>query len=305
MLDRIDGLGKLLAFLFQCPARTFLPFLRYRFGCRYLKLAGNFLWPVAALHVAILARQSLPHEIVYAPLRLLPPFNALEANQAFFTSQDKGLPDREVIAFLAFGAAFVLVSLGHFAQVRISRWRKTDPTYTRFWGLSRLSRLPGVRNLPPAVVQERVEPAFLVLLGFGLCATVPVFGMYLMAGGVSYGVSEFVAWHRSRGRELDARDALVRADFTKADHEAARKHHAAQATRRKTALSPQTLVRIQETPHALLALTPEETADARAELGGARFARLCDQLGPNEQQAVRDRMSRVRPARSRKTKKTA
>lgn len=264
-------------------------FLRHSFGRRAFSLFHSLLVPFLVLQAAFWVRLYLPREVVYAPLRLIPPFNADPANQALMESPAQAMAESEVLFFLAFILLFVLFALGHYLRLTLARWRKTDPVNTRFWGESWLGRLPGFRRLRHSVLHCALEPAFVFALGYGFCAVAPAFGMYLMGSAIVLAIEHASVWRTVKRQELDARDALVNAEVQRGHHEAAQAYWTRAEQRATSAISASQLARVQKNPQALLPLSVEETRAACEALGSEAFEELVDRLAPEAQEEIHSR----------------
>lgn len=293
-----EYLAALVGLLFQVFSPHFWPFFRYGYGRRHYRLVANVLFPLVLIGLGVVARAAVPQYIVYAPLRILPPFNWDPEYRLLIHSSETRLPLADGLFFAGFAVLFLVFSSFHYVKLVKSRWRNTDPTYTYFWGHSWLARFPSFGRLELKTLQARIEPAIVFVLGYLLCAVAPAFGMYLMAGGIVFALDEAVVWGISAERQLDARDALHRAAIVQHRHRAARDHQDRVAQTRAGALSTTVLARIQKNPHALLALTPDETRAAHQQLGSERFSELCNQLPPEAQEEIYGRFIGLAAARA-------
>lgn len=280
-------LSKFLGFLFQTSAALFRPFFRYRFGRRYFELGSGIVLPFLLIVLAVLVRSALP-QITYPPLALFFPWE-----QVAPLINAPMLHPRETTYFSVFAVLFLAVAFLQYVGLWISRLRRLDNPGTRSWGHSWLGNVPGLSRLSQAAIQGKIEPALVIGAGYLLLDRAPVFGFYLMMGGAVYGWDNAYLWRQFRARELDARDALTEADYHRAAHEVARAHVERVRARSRGRIATQTLTRIQTTPHAMLALTPEETVGAVQALGATRFVELLDTLPRAAQQQVYARLDKA------------
>lgn len=273
-------LSKLIGILFQTSAALFEPLLRYRFGRRSFLLGRSILLPFLLLVVALLVRGGVP-QLAFLPLAFFLPPDRVTA------LLDAGVLDPvEQAAFVGFALLFLVAAFVQYIALWINRARKLDSPATRSWGRSWIGNLPGLSVLSQSAIQGKVEPALIIGAGYLLLDAVPVFGFFLMTGGFVYGWDSAYLWREFRARELDARDALAESEFHKAAHEGARAHFERARVRSRGRIASHTLARIQKTPHALLALSPEETVGALEALGETRFVELCKDLPSSAQREV-------------------
>ena len=282
----LKGLSALIGLGFQTFPFHFYPFFRFGYGRRYYTLLNNVIAPFILLAVAFLLRNFVPHYVLYAPLYVIPPYGWDPEIRTLMSSSEVGAPIFDNQLFVAFAALLLAFSLFHYFQLLVRKLRKTDPTYTRFWGYSWLAAMPVLSNLSLPTIQVRIEPLIVFVLGYLLCAIAPVFGMFLMVGSIVFAMDEAADWRRARVEKLDARDALAGADIQQGRHEEALAHQDRVVHDARGVLSDATLARIQKNPHAMLGLDPEETIAARETLGSDRFGEICDQLPLDEQNAV-------------------
>lgn len=287
------GIGKLIAIIFQTTPGLFQSFLRSGFGRRAFPLRFSLLYPLGILVIATAVRHFSPHWIVYAPIRVIPPFHSWPEYQALLASEEIGLPRGDSTAFVLFAALFLVIALGHYIRLKIACLRKTDPVNTRFHGDTWLQRLPGLAQIRIRRIQSVVEPLFVFSIGYAFCAVAPAFGPYLMAGGIVLWIEQSAYWRDVKRRELDTRDAYAAAEIEKVHHARAQEFIERSKQAQAGAVSEKTLARVQTNPHALLALTPEETAGVRQVLGADDFGDLVDQLPEDARHEVYSRMPSI------------
>jgi len=282
----------LIGIAFQTTPALFRPLFRTGFGKRYFLFWRNVVFPFALLTVGFYLRALLPQWVSHTPIAYVPLLSS-QLDPGLLVRAYRPLAHGEAVFFVHFALLFLLAALFQYGRLVVNRARGIDTLNTRSWGRSWLGFLPGFSHLSQATIQGKVEPAIVALAGFVSFQFAPLFGFYLIVGGLLLAIENVYLWRQIRSQSLDARDALAQAERHKADHEAARAQLERILAHSSGQIGAETLAEIQQRPHALLDLTPEEGLGALGKLGVERFAQLCDGLPQAEQEALFARLSRA------------